>query len=144
MRPHRNTPDHWCSGHVNAKTPGLRGLSNLWWHLDSVLVLSSSQMPKRTHALDRIINQNSRPQAKMSLVLLPFLSLPDPLSVSALSLSTFSKLCLTSYWLAFDFHPGEAKDPLEWSCRTPSGSSDVTSLHHSDGDKNNDNDHNIH
>lgn len=73
----------------------------------------------------------------MSLMLLPFLSLPDPLSISALSLHSVNSASL-------DFHPGEAKDPLEWSCRTPSGSSDVTSLHHSDGDKNNDNDHNIH
>lgn len=75
----------------------------------------------------------------MSLMLLPFLSLPDPLSISALSLSLHSVNSAS-----LDFHPGEAKDPLEWSCRTPSGSSDVTSLHHSDGDKNNDNDHNIH
>ena len=59
-----------------------------------------------------ILNKNLRPWAQVKISVFYFLSLPDVLSVPALSTLSIN------YFLVFDYYSAHSKDPLGWSWGT--------------------------
>lgn len=114
-------PDH-SAKHVNAKAPLPQGLipgspGICSWMSEGTHTHQTSILSKTPQTL----NKDETPAL--------FLSASPVGSVSALSGSSINS-ALSSCWLAFDFHPTQAKDPLAWSCRILSGSPDLACRHH--------------